>query len=55
MPEIKASVLNQTNIEEGDLHQREDTEIFTKTTLDIKLIHIFLHFLDNWYGTGEDG
>lgn len=55
MPEIKASVLNQTNIEERDLHQREDTEIFTKTTLDIKLIHIFLHCLDNWYGTGEDG
>ena len=39
MPEIKAIVLNQNNIEEGDLHQREDTEIFTKTTLEIKLIH----------------
>jgi len=41
-------------IVDDDLHEFESLDIYNKSQLDIKVIHIFLHNLDNWYGTGED-
>jgi hypothetical protein len=33
----------------------EDIEIYKKARLDIKGIYVYLHNLENFYGTGEEG
>ena len=41
-------------INDDDLHEFEDVDISQKVSLDIKVIHIYLHELANWYGVGDD-
>jgi len=36
------------------LHEFEDVDIYEKQSLDVRVIHVFLHNLENWYGSGDD-
>lgn len=53
LPAIQNRFLMTETIVDDDLHEFEDQDIYQKTHLDIKAIHIYLHNLDNWHGTGE--
>lgn len=39
---------------DDDLHVMEDIDIAGKQSLDISYIHVYLHNLQNWYGTGQE-
>jgi predicted DNA-binding WGR domain protein len=54
IPAIQNQLIVTEEIVDDDLHEFEDTQIYNKTNLDIKVIHIYLHNLDNWYGTDDD-
>lgn len=41
-------------IVDDDLHEFEDTNIQSKSVLDFKVLHIYLHNLENWYGTNSE-
>ena len=36
------------------MHEFEDVDIYEKQSLDVRVIHVFLHNLENWYGSGDD-
>lgn len=53
IPAINTQFLMTEEIVDDDLHEFEDTDIYEKHALDIKAIRIYLHNLENWYGTGD--
>ena len=54
IPAIQNQFLMTEEIVDDDLHEFEDTNIYQKQDLDIKVIHVYLHNLESWYGT-DDG
>ena len=41
-------------IMDDDVHEFEDQDIYQKQSLDIKVLHVYLHSLDSWYGTDDE-
>lgn len=41
-------------IVDDDLHEFEDKDIYQKQSLNMKVLHVYLHNLQNWYGTDSD-
>ena len=54
LPAIQNQLLMTEEIDDDDLHEFEEKQIYQKVNLDVKVLHLYLHNLENWYGT-EDG
>jgi hypothetical protein len=52
---VKAKLKSEEGVEDDDIYVIEDVDIYKKSKLDIKGVYIYLHNLENFYGTGEDG
>jgi len=50
VPSLSTQLLGNDDMIDDDLFDFEDVEIFKKKSLDIKVIHIYLHDLDHYFG-----
>ena len=55
LPAIQNQFLMTDEIVDDDLHEFEDNNIYEKQDLDIKVLHIYLHNLESWFGTDDNG
>jgi hypothetical protein len=53
IPSLSESLMGQIDVIDDDLYEYEEVDIFTKSALDIKVIHIYLHDLDHYYGNSD--
>lgn len=54
IPAIQNQFLMTEEVADDDLHEFEDKDIYQKQNLDVKVLHIYLHTLDSWYGTDDE-
>ena len=54
IPAIQNQFLMTEEVADDDLHEFEDKDIYSKQNLDVKVLHIYLHTLDSWYGTDDE-
>lgn len=52
--QTKQHILLDEMIQDDDIHEYEEEDILTKNDLNIKVIHIYIHNLLNWYGIDAD-
>jgi hypothetical protein len=54
IPSIQDQFLMAGGVPDDDVHEIEDTNVYTKQRLDVRVLYVYLHNLENWFGT-EDG
>jgi hypothetical protein len=53
IPTLQSQCLLNEEIIDDDLHEFETIDIYAKQNLDIKMIHVYLHQLDNFQASDE--
>ena len=53
IPSLQSQCLLNEEIIDDDLHEFETIDIYAKQNLDIKMIHVYLHQLDNFQASDE--
>lgn len=50
IPSLTQQLLGKPGVIDDDLYEFEEADVFTKDSLDIKVVHCYLHDLDHFYG-----